>query len=267
MFDCARHGGPKVKWMPFSKRSLIPLLFLLVILFSSSCSWLKNRRSLFGDDEEGEKTDKPATADAKMVPKEQYDQLLKRYQQLQQNPSNDNQKSESNPDLYQGKEQQDIVDALNKLENKGELAETVDVFGTNGVANKATAANTVTTAVISNEDFSADKIEAQIKELRKAYILLSQKKFDATLQTIKPLENSSIKQIKVRAKFILGELMFVQGEYDLAMQIYEEILQKMSFSGVVIKSLGRLIVCSEKLKLTKKQEQYYSILHDFFEST
>ena len=51
------------------------------------------------------------------------------------------------------------------------------------------------------------------------------------------------------------------------MQIFEEIIEKDAFSGTVIKALGRLIVCSEKLKLEKKKERYYSLLHDFFEST
>ena len=49
------------------------------------------------------------------------------------------------------------------------------------------------------------------------------------------------------------------------MQVYEEILQKDAFSGLVLKTLGRLVVCSTKLKLKKKEEQYYSVLHDFFE--
>ena len=63
----------------------------------------------------------------------------------------------------------------------------------------------------------------------------------------------------------MGEILFSQGEYDLSLQIFEEILERHAFSGLVIKTLGRLIVCSEKLKLVGKQEKYYSILHDFFE--
>jgi hypothetical protein len=61
-------------------------------------------------------------------------------------------------------------------------------------------------------------------------------------------------------------MLFRQGEFDLSMQVFEEIITKYAFSGVVIKTLGRLIVCSERLKLAKKREQYFSILHDFFES-
>ena len=91
-------------------------------------------------------------------------------------------------------------------------------------------------------------------------------KFDAALTELKKIEKSKVKQVRVRARFSIGEIMFRQGEYDLAMQIYEEILQQDAFSGIVIKTLGRLIVCSEKLKLKKKQEQYYSMLYNFFES-
>ena len=40
-----------------------------------------------------------------------------------------------------------------------------------------------------------------------------------------------------------------------------------AFSGVIIKTLGRLITCAEKLKLSKKKDVYFSILHDFFDAT
>ena len=84
---------------------------------------------------------------------------------------------------------------------------------------------------------------------------------------MRPLEKSPVKQLMVWSKYLIGEILFKQNEFDLAMQVFEEIINKHAFSGLVIKSLGRLIVCSEKLKLTKKKEQYYSLLHDFFEPT
>jgi TolA-binding protein len=85
------------------------------------------------------------------------------------------------------------------------------------------------------------------------------------LKLLKELESSPVKQVAVYAKFLIGEMLFKQKEYDLSSQVFESILKQYSFSGLVLKSLGRLIVCFEKLKLPGKKEKYYSILHDFFE--
>ena len=105
-----------------------------------------------------------------------------------------------------------------------------------------------------------------LSELREAEGLIERNKFNEGLNKLKAVENSTSRQVRVRAKFLLGEILFKQKEYDLAMQVFEEIISKDAFSGMVLKSLGRLIICCEKLKQEKKQQQYYSILHDFFES-
>ena len=72
---------------------------------------------------------------------------------------------------------------------------------------------------------------------------------------------------RVRAKFLRGEVLFHQGEYDIAKQVYEDILTHDAFSGIVLKALERLIVCSEKLKLESERKKYHSILHNFFRKT
>ena len=91
-------------------------------------------------------------------------------------------------------------------------------------------------------------------------------KFDNALAILKDLETSKEKQIVVRAKLALGDLLFKQGEFDLAMQAYEDIIKNYAFSGLVVKALGKLIACSEKLKQPEKQAKYYSLLHDFFDA-
>jgi len=50
------------------------------------------------------------------------------------------------------------------------------------------------------------------------------------------------------------------------MQIFEEIITRDAYSGMVVKTLGRLIVCSEKLGLKAKKDKYFSVMHDFFEA-
>lgn len=247
------------------KRISHDLTLFICLISLTSCSWVTSRRSLFGDDAEEESTNAPMAT----VPKAQFDALAAKYEALlRERRSGGMQDSqmeaatgdaanqmmnqmEKNPAL--------VVDELSRVKSASELAETVDVFRQSQNA-KAMSLKPMSTGEIDNA-----LIEDHITKVRKAETLVSQNKFDAALIIIKELERSPVKQVVVRAKYLMGEILFGQGEYDLAMQIFEEILQKHAFSGLVIKTLGRLIVCSEKLKLAGKQEKYYSILHDFFD--
>ena len=109
-------------------------------------------------------------------------------------------------------------------------------------------------------------IQQELDTYEKAKKFFRQKQYDKASLELKKIDQSLIRQIRVHARFLAGEIMFESGEYDLAMQIYEEILKNNAFSGLVIKSLERLIVCSAKLKLEEKRQRYHSLLHDTFES-
>lgn len=229
------------------------------LLLSSSCSWISSRRSLFGDSEDEQKKKEAAP-----VSRAEYESLLKKYNSLQKSQR-----------IEQAQTPSDVNNMLNNMESGNQekllselkdvspqsdspLAETVDVFAKTQSPAPMSLSKGVST-------LNPDLVESQIEQIRKASALINENKLDAGLKIVKGLEGSSVRQIAVRAKFLLGEILFKQGEYDLSMQIFEEVLTKHAFSGVVIKTLGRLIVCAEKLKVDEKKEKYYSILHDFFE--
>lgn len=240
--------------------SPLVIIFMAVGLLSS-CSWISSRRSLFGD-EEVEAT----SADGKSVSKAQYDALAKKYEALLKERKMENvQGSDANAMMNQMEstpiDSEAVAEQLSQVKNTTELAETVDVFKSQGGG----VSKAAPIAPMSTGNLDSALIEDHISKVRKAEGLLAQKKFDATINIIRELEKSPVRQVVVRAKFLMGEILFTQGDYDLAMQVYEEVLTQHAFSGLVIKTLGRLIVCSEKLKIPGKQEKYYSILHDFFE--
>ncbi|WP_157680023.1 tol-pal system YbgF family protein [Bacteriovorax sp. DB6_IX] len=228
---------------------------------------MSKRKVLF--EEEGssstQESSKPKTVNG-TVPKAQYDQLLGKYEALldkiKSAEATSSSKMANTP--ASPKSDSDMITQLSKIQPPADLAETVDVFGKNGLANKIPAPAAMETTT-SRSKLSDSALERQINTLHKADKLVRQNRMDSALILLRDLEESPNPQIKVRAKYYLAEMLFRQNEYDLAMQMYEEIIKKYAFSGLVIKSLGRLIVCSEKLKLGKKQERYYSILHDFFE--
>lgn len=247
------------------KRISRSLSLLVCLILLSSCSWVTSRRSLFGDEAQEEGSSQAVAT----VPKSQFDALAQKYEALLKerqssgvqekaiekiSPNEANQmmnQMEGDPSL--------LVDKLNKVKSTSELAETVDVFQSQPAAQQRSF------KPMSTGTINSGLIEDHIAKVRKAEGLVNQRKYDNAITLIKELERSPVKQVVVRAKYLMGEILFSQGEYDLSLQIFEEILERHAFSGLVIKTLGRLIVCSEKLKLVGKQEKYYSILHDFFE--
>lgn len=267
------------------------LVMLLGLL--QSCSWVTSRRSLFGNDPKIEAEKKQAEKKKKAmafkkqgksstVPREEYEQLMDKYQSLLKGEYDPNQMAKEQAKFQETKKPVDMKDPaqlVEQLQNapanagrkgvgpKADLAETVDVFGKNGIANKSQPRmGGVALGLEQHEsDFVSDSIESEINKLREAEGFIARNQFNDGLNQLKEVENSTSRQVRVRAKYLLGEILFKQKEYDLAMQVFEEIISKDAFSGMVLKSLGRLIICAEKLKQEKKQQQYYSILHDFFE--
>jgi len=112
---------------------------------------------------------------------------------------------------------------------------------------------------------SKAQVETDIEKLDLSEKYISVGNFDQATNYLKQLENSGNRQVQVRAKFLLGEMYFTQKEYDLALQIFEDIIKNYSFSGVVIKALNKLEACSKNLNLPKKRERYHS-MHNFFAS-
>jgi tetratricopeptide (TPR) repeat protein len=279
---------------PFVPKSLNFVLLQFTILAMAvglleSCSWVSSRRSLFGDDPKIEKEKKAAAQKKKVqayakqgktaeIPREEYDQLKSKYEALLKGEYDPNKMAEQRAQYQADQKDVDVKDPAQLVEQlrttpetrsatgQGDLVETVDVFGKNGIVRKQSPGAFPLGLEQHEKDFVSDSIELEITKLREAELLIANNKFSDGLNKLKAVENSTSRQVRVRAKYLLGEILFKQKEYDLAMQVFEEIISKDAFSGMVLKSLGRLIICCEKLKQEKKQQQYYSILHDFFES-
>jgi tetratricopeptide (TPR) repeat protein len=236
------HGG-QMK----AKRWRITLIFALFFAFSS-CSVFSFKRS---QDPNAEKT-KSNEENAEFVSKKDYEELKARYDSLLQASQNGT-GSTTTPS-------QDLLSDLSSAKGS-ESFQTVDVFSDYP---QETSKGTVGK---SEGGAGSTAIDQEMAQLSKITALLGQRDFDNAMNLLKPLENSKIKQVQTQAKFLLAESLFLQNEFDLAMQVYEEIIRKDAYSSLVLRSLGRLIVCAEKLKIDEKKEKYYSLLHDFFEAS
>ncbi len=218
-----------------------------LLLLSTSCSWYRDlERSLVQDDE---KQARKTQARSKIVPREQYDQLLVKYEEL----------SKKYETLKEGKtEKSSLVDELqnSQSENFARTSPNVDSETVNLLPNDP-AAGPVNITQPGN-------LESQLALYRRGLALKASNPGEAT-KIFQGLETKGDPSVKVRAKFQTGELLLARQQYDLALQIFEDIISKNAHSGVVLDALRYAEVCADKLGLASKKEQYHSMLNDVFE--
>jgi TolA-binding protein len=273
----------------FTHQFNFKLLILGCVLFTTSCS------SIWSHIERQSTVSNDPPPKSSTVSREQYDEIVRKYQELLANSktnSKSNEKSESTlldpnekSEISKVDEQvkpqaatatnidpSELVNHIDQTVPDAKNVEGVDVLSPNGptTAKKEEHLKSgppIPESMGVQQVNNTDDVDEQITKLREANELVKVGKFENALTILKELENSKEKQIVVRAKIMLGDLLFGQGEFDLAMQVFEEVIKKYAFSGYVLKALGKLVACSEKLKLPEKQAKYYSLLHDFFEAT
>jgi TolA-binding protein len=240
-------------------------IFVIMFLttFFTSCSSLWSRRTVG----QGEKKSEP-----QVVSKEQYDELAKKYQDLL-SASKNQVVAATVPEIKEAaqlKPENTVATSIDPSELVNHLDKALNdapaTMGVDALKEETKKGPPVPNSISVQQVNHTDDIDEQIIQLREAATLVKVNKFENALAVLKDLETSKEKQIVVRAKLMLGDLLFQQGEFDLAMQAYEDIIKNYAFSGLVVKALGKLVACSEKLKQPEKQARYYSLLHDFFEA-
>ena len=230
------------------------IISLGLLILISSCSWFTetNRKYFGGGDNEVSETtqvdNKPKSEEAnskKPVSYEEYIQLKNKYDAL-----------------VQAKEAAKSV----------ELAETVDVLGDSGVVNSIINEKKTELAKShskTNNQLSylntKQHIESEMNLYEKGLGLIKVGELKTAITIFKQLEKSPNRQLGVRAKFMQAEIFIAQKEYDLAMQVLEDIVENQAFSGVILQTLAKLVYCCDQLGLLDKKEKYNSILKDIFE--
>ncbi len=203
--------------------------FLLLLTFSS-CSWLERvERDLVSDS----KTKQSAS---KTIPKEQYDQLLAKYEDL-------------NRQYNEMKESQSGNSLVNDL-HKAPLKSSNDPLD-------------VTPVVEPLSDLTPQDSESALNRYQQAISMKSQKPAEA-LRLFQSLEHQGPLSLRARSKFHIGDMFLKQNEFDLALQSFDDVISKNAYSGIVLDALKGAVVCADKLGLKEKKDQYQSLLKDVF---
>lgn len=223
------------------KYTLIPLATLCAL---SSCSWNRNvERSLVKD---GEKNANVSGG----VPRKQYDQLLLKYEEL----SKKYEQLKERPAGPEGTLVEELQNTQSENVSDFTASDTVDPFSASSTQLKENA----------SIDIPSD-IDSQLNLYRRA-IALKQSNLNESTKIFQQLDQNSIPAIKVRAKAQLGEILLLKGQYDLALQIFEDVINKHAHSGVVLDALKGAVKAADKLGLPQKKDQYSSMLNDVFSS-
>ncbi len=232
-------------WRAPLRPIIIPALASL-LLFSSSCSWYRDvQRSLVEDDTgKTERKKRPVTRDQYDQLLVKYEELTKKYEALKENPNGG---QPSLVDDLQNSQAQNFSNTANGLDT-----ETVDLFQTPAVT-------------AGKNSMAPTDLGSQLNLFRKGLTTKSNNPSEA-IKIFQQLETGTEPAVAARAKFQVGELMFSKQQYDVALQVFEDIIATHAHSGAVLDALKFAVVCSEKLGLKAKKDQYSSMLNDVFES-
>lgn len=220
--------------MKSKKNLFLGSLILVGSIVGCSSMVESTRKSLLGDSSPRDAKEQKTL----WVSKSQYDDLMTKYKDLSEKYEN---LKDTQLKSRAGFDQLDSIMTDN--------TETIDI------ADAAPAPKSV----------SENKIESDINFYHKAAALVKNEKLDEALKIFQFLEKSQVKQIRVRSKANIGNIYLVKSQYDLALQVFEGIIQNDSFSSYVIPALKKASFCSAKLGLVDKKEKYESLLNDVFE--
>lgn len=92
---------------------------------------------------------------------------------------------------------------------------------------------------LDGSKYDRKKIARELRSLNRLVLKIGGKKYGDAVLIAKELENSSVEQIRAQARFLLAQVMELQGEKLLAAQIYEEIAVTMPFSIFSKKSIDK----------------------------
>ncbi|MCB9091181.1 MAG: hypothetical protein H6621_10935 [Halobacteriovoraceae bacterium] len=218
---------------------------LVLITFFTSCSLLKSARdSVVG---------KPTKEE--YVPREEYDKLLMKYESLNKRLS----EVKDDPYIKRNSEVHEMLSDMNKVQNESGEFETV------------ASSNEEKSIVIDDGEKSSAPAEPMIKnpsgDISDLKVGLSQYKtdnYDSALESFSALENSSFDQIKVRAIFYKGLILYKQKKFDEALGHFEKIIADMDYSSIALNALYYAGLTAKKLNMNDKVASFDALRNEKF---
>lgn len=217
-------------------------LVLTLIATQSCASWVESAKKMIDGDVADQKK-----KETKWVSQSQYNDLLIKYNTLNQENERLKQvelaKSDEAPNYNQ----------IDELSQSIDSSDAIDVFKDEKL-----------TSEMNDTNVESSEVSKLVAIYNKALTLKQNGKLKIALGMFQKLEKSSVEQVIVRSKYQVAQIYYNQNQFDLALQVYESIISKNSFSSIVLDALNGAVLCSESLGLQDKKMRYQSVLQDFF---
>ncbi len=209
-------------------------------------SWIESSRKMI-DDEEAKQRQEQQKKMSKWVPRAKYDDLVIKYKNLSE-------KYQATTSTQNNKSKFDQIDELAKSTGHAHT-ETVDVFGKGGLEAEVEKVSAV---------IDSGSVTSELQSYKKGLALKTNGKVDDALKVFQYLERSKVEQIQVRARMQIGSIYLEKNQFDLSLQVFEQIITSNAFSGKVLDALKGAVLSCDGLGLTDKKLRYRSMLKDFF---
>lgn len=215
---------------------------VLVLIATQGCaSWVESAKKMIDGD-----TAEQKKKEVKWVSQNQYNDLLIKYNTLNEENQRLKQvqvaKSQEAPNYNQ----------IDELSQSIESTDAIDVFKDERLSEDMQG------------NIESSEVSRLVATYNKALTLKQNGKLKTALGMFQKLEKTAVEQIVVRSKYQVAQIYYNQNQFDLALQVYESIISKNSFSSIVLDALNGAVLCSESLGLKDKKMRYQSVLQDFF---
>jgi hypothetical protein len=230
-----RRLGPKnpLNDLNFKVTFFYSLGVLFNLLSMSSCSLFEERRPVG-------KAQSATISDNFNVPRAQYDEVINQLE---------NERKES--DLLKEK----ILRLEFEKENfKCENKETIEI-----IVPTSNEKNSIPIDQVKEEK-KPKELNDEILSLEKAKDEMIKGRLAQAMIILKELSTSSNQHMRARSKFRIGEILVLQKEYELAQQVFQEIIDHYSFSSVSIDALREIIKCFQSQNNEEKVKEYGALL-------
>lgn len=245
------------------KKQRLAFLSIISLLGLTSCSWLETTTRGTGNggllEDNGSRNRRLKKDNPGGVSQEQFDALLTKYKAAMSENRQLKEKYEYNrPGNW--KDSASAGQANTVEINANDFQEKVS---TKNPVKPSTSNRGIKPVIQADSQMSMN----ELKSYGKAKNLFDQRNYSESLKLFQRLENSKNDQIRVRAKFYSGLILYNQKEFDISLQVFEEILEKMAYSSYTLEALEYAYRSSVALNMEQKSIQYKSLLQDVFKKS
>lgn len=98
--------------------------------------------------------------------------------------------------------------------------------------------------------------------LQKALQLYSSKQWDASMGQLRQIVQSNNDQVQVRARFYAGKILQYKNKHNLALQVFEQIIEQNGYSSLAMLALKEATFSAKEAQLKDKELFYQTSLDD-----